>query len=146
MLLKNLYSYFYQFSMKRRFIEFIFRMFVYFRRAHGTYFTFIIQFVNFITITYTLLLVNILHFPNIFTYFIIYATLFILIYVPLCIFIGWIDMKKGMFPIESKTIWIHNPIVQEIRKDLETIKQVLYYLSIGENEKAREILEKYVKR
>jgi len=110
---------------------------VYFKRAHQSYFISILQFINFIVITYTLLFVNLLGFPNAIEYLLVYAICFILIYFPLCIYIGYRDFKKGLYPIEAKVIGIHNPVL----KDLLT---AIYYIAKNENSKAIEILKKYV--
>ena len=120
---------------KTRFLRF----YLYFRRAHSIYFVYVIQFVNFVTITYTLLLVELLHFPNIFTYFILYVILFVLTYVPLCIFIGWLDYRKGLVPIETSLAWRVNPVTRDLLK-------ALYYIANNEREKAIEILRKYVEK
>ena len=115
----------------------LFRYYQYFRRAHNTYFAFIIQLINFTTITYTLLFVQLLNFPNVYTYFMIYLVVFTVLYVPFCIFIGWLDYKKGLAPIESSLTWRTNPVTQDLLK-------ALYYIANGEKEKAIEILRKYI--
>jgi len=67
----------------------------------------------------------------------IYLVVFTVLYVPFCIFIGWLDYKKGLAPIESSLTWRTNPVTQDLLK-------ALYYIANGEKEKAIEILRKYI--
>ena len=114
------------------------RLFIYFRRAHSTYFAFFIQLINFASISY-LLFINLLHFPSSLMFFVLYILLIVLIYVPLCIYVGWFDYRKGAVPRETELIWRNNPVAQDLLK-------AIYYIACGENEKAIQILRKYVEK
>lgn len=113
------------------------RYYQYFKRAHSSYAVYIIQLINFVIITYTLFLVNFLGLPVKIEYIIAYAVIFVLSYFTTCVVIGWWDYRRGTAPIEMELMWKANPMVRDLF-------QALYYLTIDDKEKAREVLSKWL--
>ena len=119
--------------------EKILRWWVYFRRGHSTYLAFFLSFANFIVIQYRLLIENVGIFRLIFASLTAFAVAFFLVYVPVAAIIGWLDMKRGMLPVEGAIVGEVNPWVQDLLK-------ALYLLAEDRKEEARKILEKWIKK
>ena len=122
----------------RRLVDRVLRYWIYFRRGHGTYLIFLVSFMNFITIQYTLLISKFAFLSFIFRDLIIFGITFLIIYIPVATLIGWIDTKRGAVPREFKISYS----VSEWHRD---ITKALYYLSQKKYEEAEEILRKWVK-
>lgn len=121
----------------RKFLDVTGRHKQYFLRGHNSWFYFAFWLVNFTVIIYKLLLEDVV-LPEWlrFSYFFV---LFILIYIPLAIFVGRFDFKRGTFRGEVNLIRKVNPIwvqqfenqetiileQKELRKELAKIKELL---------------------
>ena len=95
--------------MRRRWWEF--------RQGHSVYLIFMLTFVNFILISYRLLIEKIPIFNNIFPDLWIFALLFIIIYVPLAVIIG-IWHRKTQLRVETTIVNQQNPILAKMIRTL----------------------------
>jgi len=116
----------------------IIRLWVYFKRAHNVYFVYALSFFNFITITYTLLLIPLFHFPRDPLYFAGYAVVFGICYTVICIVIGRWDYRKGTVPTEVELSTRVNPWVRDI-------SSAMILLCEGRREEAIAHLKKWTK-
>ncbi len=105
--------------------KFFLRLNVYFRRGHNIYFALLVSFLNFIVIQYRLLIEHIPLLKQIFPRLFIFLLTFIAVYVPITIFVGWWDTKKGVFPEEARILWSRNPMVRELFRKIERIEKKL---------------------
>jgi len=119
--------------------ERLIRWWIYFRRGHSTYLAFLLSFANFIVIQYRLLFENVGIFRLIFASLTAFAVAFFLVYVPIATVIGWLDMKRGMLPVEGAIVGEVNPWVQDLFR-------ALYLIADGRNEEAKKIVEKWIKK
>jgi len=119
--------------------EKLLRWWIYFRRGHSTYLAFFLSFANFIVIQYRLLIENVGIFRLVFAGLTAFAIAFFLVYVPVATIIGWLDMKRGMLPVEGAIVGEVNPWVQDLFR-------ALYLLAENRNEEAKKILEKWIKK
>lgn len=111
----------------------VLRCWWYFRRGHSTYLAFFLSFANFIVIQYQLYLSKVLDLP-----FHLFAILFPIIYVPLAVFIGWYDRRKGAVPVDVALVATVNPWVKDLAKALK-------FMNEGKNDEAVKILERWCK-
>lgn len=81
----------------------LYRWIVYFRRGHQSYFAMFFSFLNFIVIQYKLLIENVFWLRNIFTSLTVFAIIFVAIYVPIAILVGWYDTWRMTKPREFET-------------------------------------------
>jgi len=125
-------------SFRKNPLDFILRVWIYYKRGHSTYLAFLVSFMNFITIQYTLLISRFTFLSLIFRDLIIFAISFLIVYIPLATIIGWLDIKRGAVPREFKISYS----VSEWHRD---ITRALYYLSQKKYKEAEEILKKWVK-
>ena len=97
-------------------IDKIFRYFVYFRRGHTTYLIFMMTFMNFVGIAYFLLIQNIPYLKTVFPALETFIVLFLAVYIPTNVVIGWLDMKKASMPREVRAhpYW-DKPLGKEVR-------------------------------
>ena len=114
------------------------RYFVYFRRAHSTYFAYALSFTNFLVITYTLLLHQVFGLPLDPLHFALWIVLFLPTYAVVCVLVGWIDYRKGLFKVETTVAAAHNPWIQDLLR-------AIYLLADGRNEEVKKVLEKWVR-
>ena len=114
----------------------VLRYWTYFRRGHSTYLAFFMSFMNFIIIQYRLLIENIPLLDAIFSSLSIFAIIFFFVYFPLAIIIGWQDYKKYAVPVDATIAAKANPWVNDLSRALMLICD-------NENEKAKEILQKW---
>jgi uncharacterized protein YneF (UPF0154 family) len=84
-----------------------------FRQGHGVYLIFALTFINFILIAYRLLIERITTFKEIFPELWIFATLFILIYIPAAILIGFWH-RKTQLRVETTLIQQQNPLMAKM--------------------------------
>jgi len=88
-----------------------------FRQGHSIYLVFVLTFVNFILITYRLLIEKIPIFKELVPDLWIFALLFIIIYVPLAIIIGnW--HRRTQMRTETTLIQQQNPILARMVRTL----------------------------
>jgi len=99
---------------------------------------------TFMVIIYQLSIKNInflkIIFPNMTTFLICFAA----VYIPITILIGWQDIKKGSFPLESRISFDKNPrlsemyeLIKNIDKRLHTIENNLRNAANLNNDKGR---------
>jgi len=118
--------------------ERILRWWTYFRRGHNTYLVFLLTFANFITIQYRLLVDYIPLLKMLFVNLTSFTLVFILVYLPLAVLIGWYDYKKFAVPIEASLGALTSPWNRDIALALKLIAQ-------GRNDEAVKVLERWVK-
>jgi len=88
-----------------------------FRQGHSVYLIFMLTFINFILISYRLLIEKIPVFNKIFPELWIFAILFILTYIPLAILIGlW--HRKTQLRVETTIVNQQNPILAKMIRTL----------------------------
>jgi hypothetical protein len=80
-----------------------------FRNGHSIYLIFIMTFANFITIQYRLLLEKVPFFHSMFSNIWIFAILFVAIYLPLGMIIGYWH-RKNQFSVEAEALFSQNQI------------------------------------
>lgn len=98
------------------------RLFEYFKRAHSAYFSFIIQIFNFTNLFFLLLIaVGIL--KPILSHYLFLLLLLITVYLPVSIIIGKWDFKHGSYITLSMIAREHNPIYQELFKQLDRLEE-----------------------
>jgi len=113
------------------------RWWVYFRRGHSTYLTFLLSFLNFIVIQYKLVIESIPSLYAMFPNLIKFVVIFLLIYPPMSVLVGWLDFKKGAVPVESAVGALASPWAKDVARSLSLICE-------GRYEEAKKILEKWV--
>ncbi|MHA2170748.1 MAG: hypothetical protein ACXAB7_12710 [Candidatus Kariarchaeaceae archaeon] len=103
----------------------------YFLRAHNNWFAYAFSLLNFITISFYLLIENLTVIPDSFRLR-HYILLFVLIYTPLAILVGFLDLRKGTFRVEQKLARELSPIwidvfdhLNEIRNSQKEILQLI---------------------
>lgn len=89
--------------------EWLRRRFWDFRHGHGIYLNYILSFINFITITYHLLISNVRALKPILPHWWLYALFFCLTYPPLAILIGYREYRRKQYPTEQKIAVKANP-------------------------------------
>ncbi|OYT51129.1 hypothetical protein B6U66_04490 [Candidatus Bathyarchaeota archaeon ex4484_135] len=114
------------------------RYWTYFRRGHNIYLVFLLSFANFIAIQYKLIIENMAILKDIFTHLSVFAAVFVLVYVPAAIIIGWLDYRRLAVPVDMTITAKASPWV----KDLAT---ALIYIAEGKGEEAKKVLEKWTK-
>ena len=115
------------------------RAWLYFRRGHNTYLAYILTFLNFIVIQYRLLIQKIPFLAYLFKSLIAFSISVVLIYVPICILIGYLDYKKFSVPEEVNIMTSLNPFYIDLA-------EALYYITNGDLDTARKILEKWIRQ
>jgi len=95
--------------MRRRWWEF--------RQGHSIYLIFVLTFINFILISYRLLIEKVTYFKEIIPELWIFAVLFISIYLPASILIGYWH-RKTQLKIETTLIQQQNPLMAKMFRTL----------------------------
>jgi len=113
-----------------------------FRQGHSVYLIFMLTFINFILISYRLLIEKVVFFKEIFPDLWIFATLFIVSYIPAAVLIGFWH-RKTQLRVETTLVQQQNPVfarmvrtlldvqtgkaskeeIEEFRKMLESIER-----------------------
>lgn len=88
-----------------------------FRQGHSVYLIFVLTFVNFILIAYRLLIEKITYFKEIIPELWIFALLFISIYIPAAILIGYWH-RKTQLRVEATIIQQQNPLMAKMFRTL----------------------------
>jgi len=102
--------------LRRRWMEF--------RWGHGVYLAFFLSFINFLLITYRLLIENVPSLNQWFPKLRLYAIFMLAIYIPLTVTIGHIHRKKQL-KIDQTLIAEQNPYFAEILRRLDKIEKIL---------------------
>jgi len=109
---------------KSNMMERILRYYLYFRQGHGTYLAFLIQLANFIVIQYSLLISKIPFLKYLFNSFLAFLITFIVVYIPVCTLIGWLDTKRGLFKISQHLAAQVNPMMRKLEEIEEKLNRV----------------------
>lgn len=125
-------------SSKQKNNNIVWKLLTYFRRGFGNWLTFILSAIQFLIVTYELAIANVPILMLIFPTLYIFSVIFIGIFVPLCIAIGWLDYKKGSAPVENVVNIMANPWSMDISK-------ALLLMCDDKKTEAKKVLEKWVK-
>ena len=85
------------------------RWYVYFRRGHTGYLALLVALANFVVIQYRLLIQYVPSLQIVFQNLTTFIVVFILTYLPLTIFVGWLDYKRFIYPKEAAIMTEANP-------------------------------------
>ena len=114
-----------------------------FRQGHSVYLIFMLTFINFILISYRLLIEKVAIFKELFPELWIFAILFIVCYIPAAVLIGFWH-RKTQLRVETTLVQQQNPVLAKMVRtllDVQTGKA-----TEKEIEEFREMLEKIEKR
>jgi len=114
-----------------------------FRQGHSVYLIFMLTFINFILISYRLLIEKVIIFKELFPELWIFAILFIVCYIPAAVLIGFWH-RKTQLRVETTLVQQQNPVFAKMVRtllDVQTGKATK-----KEIEEFREMLEKIEKR
>lgn len=100
--------------IKRRWMDF--------RFGHGTYLSFVLSLTNFLLISYTFLFERIPELKTLFPNVWLFTVIFILIYLPLTSYIGYLHRKKQL-SIDVELQAEINPYTLEILRRLDSIEK-----------------------
>src|SRR5437763_15876861 len=114
-----------------------------FRNGHGIYLVFIMTFANFVTIQYRLLLEKIPFLHSLFSNIWVFAILFVAIYIPLGMIIGYWH-RKNQFSVEAEALFSQNQIGATIQ--LFIIDLIDGKVTEEEKQQMRNYLLKIMKR
>jgi len=119
--------------------NFLLRLWAYFRRGHSAYLAFILSFANFIVLQYRLLIQYVPFLKYLFINMVVFAIVFVLVYVPIAIIIGYLDYKKMVVPVELEISARASPWFKDLA-------QALILIAEGKNREAVEILKKWASK
>jgi len=114
-----------------------------FRQGHSVYLIFMLTFINFILISYRLLIEKVIFFKELFPELWVFAVLFIVCYIPAAVLIGFWH-RKTQLRVETTLVQQQNPVLAKMVRtllDVQTGKA-----TEKEIEEFREMLEKIEKR
>ena len=114
-----------------------------FRQGHSVYLIFMLTFINFILISYRLLIEKVGIFKELIPDLWLFAVLFIVIYVPAAIIIGYWH-RKTQLRVDSTLIQQQNPILAKMVRTLLDVQTG--NASSEEIKEFREFLEKIEKK
>jgi hypothetical protein len=97
------------------------RLRIYFLRGHSYWFVYVMGLLNFVTISFYLLIENLTIVPDKFR-FRHYLILFFVFYIPLASIVGYLDMKKGTYRVEQQMAKELSPLWTEIFERLDKLK------------------------
>ena len=105
--------------LKSQFLN-ISRLRTYFLRGHSHWFAYVMSLLNFVTISFYLLIDNLTIVPDNFK-FRQYLLLFFIVYLPLAITVGYFDMTRGTYRVEQKMAKELSPIWKEVFEKLDSL-------------------------
>ena len=114
-----------------------------FRQGHSVYLIFMLTFINFILISYRLLIEKVGIFKELFPDLWLFAVLFIVVYVPAAIIIGYWH-RKTQLRVDSTLIQHQNPVLAKMVRTLLDVQTG--NASTEEIKQFREFLEKIEKK
>jgi hypothetical protein len=114
-----------------------------FRQGHSVYLIFMLTFVNFILITYRLLIEKITTFNELIPELWIFAVLFIICYVPAAILIGFWH-RRTQLRVETTLVQQQNPVLARMIRTLLDVQTGI--ATKEEIEEFRKMLESIEKR
>ena len=101
------------------------RLKLYFLRGHSQWFVYIFSLTSFSLLFYNFLFKNLGFIPEYLKQFSIFFLLFIVLYIPLAIIIGYFDYKKGTFKAEQGIILEWSPIWKKMFTEIEVLNSKL---------------------
>ncbi len=107
-------------------------LWILFKRGHSMYLAFLVSFLNFITIQYTLLISRIPTLKAIFSNLLLFTSLFLALYVPVAVILGYIDYRRG--GVET---------MQQLNPWVNDLSSALILIAEGRVEEAKRILERW---
>jgi len=109
-----------------------FRSWFYFRQGWSSYFAFILASVNSLVITYYLAIENLPALKDIFPSFSYYMLTFIIVGIPLLVFIGYLHYKRtSAFPAEADISHETNPLLYRLPEGWTSDVSYPLYLSMS---------------
>lgn len=120
------------------------RYLVYFRRGHSVYLVLLVSLANFVVIQYRLLIQYVPALNQLFSELWFFTLVFMVLYVFLATFIGWLDYKKGSVTYENILLSEASPPTKDFAKALLAIAEELV-MDEEKLELIRKHLAKYVK-
>lgn len=97
----------------------------YFRRGHGVYLLYVMWFISWSTVVYTLLLERIDFARSIFPTYPLFVFTLVVFYPSLAVFIGYLDKRHGQLKTDMQMMDSVSPVNAKILKELEEIKALL---------------------
>lgn len=94
---------------------------VYMKRGTGTYLQFPVSLFSTALIIYNFAFKDIECIPDCFKHTYVFIPLILIIYLPLAVYLGYIDVNKGMYRSEMNTKRNINPMWVEINKKLDKL-------------------------
>jgi len=94
----------------------------YFIRGHSNWLAYPISMLNFISISFYLLIDNLSIIPDEFKLLRYYVILFIFTYIPGAVLIGYFDMNKGAYRVEQRMAKELSPIWKDVFNQFEEIQ------------------------
>jgi len=120
------------------------RYWVFFRMGHGTYLALGLSFLNFIVLQYRLLIENIPALQSAFPHLKSFGIIFVLIYVPIAIVIGWLDYRKGSVTTDSVLRVEANPFTMDMTESNIMASQGFLALLKGDYEGAMSLTQESI--
>jgi uncharacterized membrane protein len=96
-----------------------------FRMGHSTYLSFILSLTNFLLISYNFLISQIPILKSLFSSIAYFAVIFVIVYVPLTVYIGHLHMRKQL-PTDLTVSGEKNPFYVTILEKLDKIEKELH--------------------
>lgn len=120
--------------------RFLFRTWLYFRTGYGTYVSFALGFISFVTTVYYLAINNLPFLKIIFSSFIRFVVFFAVVAPPVCILVGWLHIKRSRaYSSEINISTEANPYIYEVQPGKErevdrpfTVASIEVILAIAE--------------
>lgn len=97
------------------------RLRTYFLRGHSNWFAYVMSFLNFVTISFYLVIENMTIVSESFR-FRHYVILFFIVYLPLAIVVGYLDMTRGTYRVEQKMVKELSPLWKEVFDKLDSLQ------------------------
>ena len=86
----------------------------YFLRGHGNWLVYPMSIINFISVSFYLLIDNLTIIPDEFKLLRYYVLAFLVTYIPAAIIIGYFDMNRGTYRVEQKMAKELSPLWKEV--------------------------------
>ncbi|MHA2503568.1 MAG: hypothetical protein ACXAE3_11945 [Candidatus Kariarchaeaceae archaeon] len=95
----------------------------YFIRGHSNWLAYPVSLLNFVSITFYLLIENLTIIPEEFKLFRYYILFFVMTYIPGAIIIGYLDMTRGAYRVEQKIAKELSPIWRDVFEQFSQIER-----------------------
>jgi len=120
------------------------RYWVFFRMGHGTYLTLGLSFLNFIVLQYRLLIEKLPVLRNAFPHLMTFGIIFVLLYVPVAIVVGWVDYRKGTMKTDSILRTEASPFTMDITRAIMIDSQAFIAILDEDKERARALFNEAI--